>query len=658
MRKRHRGGRKHALLKVLLIGNPNVGKSVIFGYLTGRYVTVSNYPGTTVEVSTGNTVINNIPAIVVDSPGINNLLPMSEDEQVTRDLLLNEKYDAVIQVADAKNLNRALTISLQLIEMNIPFILCLNMMDEAVSRGISINVEELSRILQVPVIPTTATTRQGLPLLKQSIMQMNVPIHPLEYDEHIEAFIRKTEPLIPSSGISKRSLSLMIMAGDESLKNWIHSRIPKSKIDKILSFRKELINGYEGSVGYSVNLEKSRHAEKIMSLVYSKDSLSISSSGLAGFLARVSMHRFYGLIFLIGVLYLVYQFVGVFGAGFLVDILETKLFGEILIPFTKKTASLFLGEGFFFDMLVGEFGLLTMALSYSLAIVLPIVGTFFIAFGILEDTGYLPRLAVMSNRIFKMMGLNGKAVLPMILGLGCDTMATLTSRIMESRKERLLVILLLALGVPCSAQLGVILAMLGSVSFSAILIWLLIVAGVLIITGYSAARILPGSPSDFILELPPFRIPKIYNLTVKTLGRIEWYLKEAVPLFIAGTFVLFLADKTGGILILRDMLAPVVQNWLSLPAESTDAFLIGFLRRDFGAAGLFQLQKNGMLNDSQVIVSMVTITLFIPCIANFFMIIKEQGVKVAFYIALFIFPFALLIGGLVNLVLKWSGYGE
>ncbi len=657
-RHRHRKGHSQPLKKILLIGNPNVGKSVVFGYLTGKYVTVSNYPGTTVEVSTGNAIINNELTTVVDSPGVNNLLPMSEDEQVTRDLLLSDNYDTVIQVADAKNLNRALIISLQLIEMEIPFILCLNMMDEATSRGIVINIDKLSELLCVPVIPATATTRQGLSELKKHIGKISQPHYSLNYKDCIEGALDEVAELLPPTRISRRSLALMILAGDSSLNKWIHSNISKEKIEKIITVKKQLLNKFKGSVGYTVNRKRISEAENIMSAVYEKESTYREKSNVAGFLGWISMHSVFGIFFLMAVLFLVYEFVGVFGAGYLVDLLENKFFGGIVNPFFQNTAKFFFGKGFIYDLLVGEYGLFTMALSYSLAIVLPIVGTFFLAFGILEDTGYLPRLAVMSNKLFKSMGLNGKAVLPMILGLGCDTMATLTSRIMESKKERLIVIILLALGVPCSAQLGVILAMLGSISITAILIWLTIILAVLLIVGYTASRILPGEPSDFILELPPFRLPKASNLLIKTMGRIEWYLKEAVPLFIIGTFALFLADRTGFLLYFRDALSPIVQNWLSLPAESTDAFLIGFLRRDFGAAGLFKLQQQGMLTEIQVIVSMVTITLFIPCIANFFMIIKEQGIKIAIYIAIFIFPFALAVGGVVNFILRWSGYGR
>ncbi|MBI5810234.1 MAG: ferrous iron transporter B [Deltaproteobacteria bacterium] len=258
----------------------------------------------------------------------------------------------------------------------------------------------------------------------------------------------------------------------------------------------------------------------------------------------------------------------------------------------------------------------------------------------------------MVDKIFKLMGLNGKAVLPMVLGLGCDTMATMTTRILETKKERVIVTLLLALGVPCSAQLGVILGMLSSVSMAAAAVWAGVVLSIIFTVGFLASKVLPGEASDFILEIPPMRVPQFSNIVLKTLVRVEWYLKEALPLFILGTFTLFVLDKTRALGALERLASPVVKGFLGLPVEATQAFIVGFLRRDYGAAGLLALQKNGMLDPLQVVVSLVTITLFIPCIANLFMIIKERGVKAAVWMTAFIFPFAFLVGGVLNQVLR------
>src|SRR5262249_34824986 len=214
---------------------------------------------------------------------------------------------------------------------------------------------------------------------------------------------------------------------------------------------------------------------------------------------------------------------------------ENGLFGSVLNPWLTRMVTTWSPWTFLSDMIVGPYGLFTMGVTYAIAIVLPIVVTFFFAFSVLEDSGYLPRLAVMLNRFFRVMGLNGRAVLPMVLGLGCDTMATLTTRILGTRKERVIVVLLLALGVPCSAQLGVILGMLAALSLRATLVWGVVVAGVVLLVGWLASRLIPGERADFILEIPPLRVPAPGNLVRKTMARVEWYLKEAVPLFLLGT---------------------------------------------------------------------------------------------------------------------------
>jgi ferrous iron transport protein B len=250
------------------------------------------------------------------------------------------------------------------------------------------------------------------------------------------------------------------------------------------------------------------------------------------------------------------------------------------------------------------------------------------------------------------MGLNGKAVLPMVLGLGCDTMATLTTRILETKKERTIVIILLALGVPCSAQLGVIVGMLAGLSWKAAAIWSGVLAGVILLVGYLSSKLLPGRGSDFIMEIPPIRVPALANIATKTMARIEWYLKEAVPLFLVGTLLLFAADRLNLLRAAEGVLSPLITGVLGLPRQATEAFIIGFLRRDFGSAGLYRLADAGLLDPVQVVVSLVTVTLFIPCIANFFMIVKEKGMTAALLIAGFIFPFAVLVGGTLNYVLR------
>lgn len=640
------------LKRIVLIGNPNVGKSVIFSILTGKYVTVSNYPGTTVEVSHGVATFEGEKYLLVDTPGINSLTPMSEDERVTRDLLLNEAPKGIVQIADAKNLRRSLLITLQLGEMGFPIVFVLNMSDEARSRGMSIDKEKLSELLGVRVVETIATRRKGIKDISREVGRASAPKLRVEYGPGIEKGLQRIVPLLPKVQDSRSALALMLLAGDMSLMEWLGARVSKEKIMEIDKIVREVQSQHGESLGYVINRQRLHRIDELLKDILAQEKTS-RTSRLQTF-GELSMHPLAGIPILLATLVLMYLFVGYLGAQILVDYFESVLFGEYLNPFFVQSFGLVPLE-LIRELFVGEYGLITMALTYAIAIILPIVGTFFIAFGILEDSGYLPRLAIMANRVFNKMGLNGKAVLPMVLGLGCDTMATLTTRILETKKERIIVTLLLALGVPCSAQLGVILGVLVGLSLKATILWVGVIMGVLFSIGYLASKVIPGKGSDFILELPPIRVPQAGNITIKTLARIEWYLREAVPLFLLGTLVLFTLDKLGVLTVIESLASPVVVGFLGLPAKATEAFIIGFLRRDYGAAGLFALASAGQMDATQIVVSLVTITLFVPCIANFFIIIKERGIRTAAAIVSFIFPFAFLAGGVLNFLLRTLG---
>jgi ferrous iron transport protein B len=295
-----------------------------------------------------------------------------------------------------------------------------------------------------------------------------------------------------------------------------------------------------------------------------------------------------------------------------------------------------------------------MGMTYALALILPIVTTFFLAFGVLEDSGYFTRLSVIANRAFAFLGLNGRAVLPMVLGLGCVTMATLTTRILHSPRERLITTFLLALAIPCSAQLGVVLGVLGGISFAAAALWGLCIVFILLFTGWLAGRLVKGNRVPLVTELPPMRVPVLGNVLKKTTGRLKWYLAEVIPIFLLGTLIMFALDRLGALPWIIEAGKPLVTGWLGLPPEASAAFVMGFLRRDFGATGLFVL--GSQLSALQAVVGMLTLTLFVPCIASVMMIIKEQGLRIATLMLAIIIPTAFFIGGLVNHFLRFVGF--
>ncbi len=637
--------------KIALVGNPNVGKSVIFGFMTGRYVTVSNYPGTTVEVSRGRAQIAGQDVEIVDTPGINTLVPMSEDERATRNILLNEKFDAVLQVCDAKNLRRGLLITLQLIEMGVPVLLDLNMEDEVTSRGISIDKVKLAALLKIKVKGSTAIQKRGLSDIQKEILTVQPSEYRFSYSQPIEQAIATLTELLPTTFIAKRSIALMLLAGDRSLTTWLHQYIPDEKIKQIDDVCHQVARQFVEGLSYVIYRQRSRYVEEICHGVITQEKRQ--EMGWAVWLGKWSTHPIGGVFMLLAVLLILYEFVGVFGAGTAVGWLENGVFNGWLNPLAiRGFAKLFYFSPFMRDIFVGPYGIITMGLTYSLAIILPIVVTFFIAFSIMEDSGYLPRLAIMMNRIFKWMGLNGKAVVPMVLGLGCDTMATMTARIMDTRKERIILTLLLALGIPCSAQLGIILGMLSALPAWMTLLWLGVVTGVLFLVGSLASMVVPGHSSDFIMEIPPIRRPMLLNIMTKTMARLEWYLKEVVPLFVIGTLALFFLDRLGVLPVIRNFAHPFVTGFLGLPDQATDAFLIGFLRRDYGATHFFDMFNKGQMDSIQAIVSLIVMTLFVPCLANALMIVKERGMAVMVAIVGFIYPFAFLVGGIVNWTLR------
>jgi ferrous iron transport protein B len=341
--------------------------------------------------------------------------------------------------------------------------------------------------------------------------------------------------------------------------------------------------------------------------------------------------------------------VGVFGAQTLVEFLEEVVFGAYINPYVTEVFSDLISFVPIRELFVGEYGIITLGIRYAVALILPIVGTFFIAFSIIEDTGYLPRMALLIDRVFKKIGLNGRAVIPMILGFGCSTMATIVTRTLETRRERVIATFLLALAIPCSAQIGVLLGILTGNPL-ATLIWVITLVGTFLLIGFLTARLMPGDSPSFYMEIPPLRMPKLSNVLIKTYTRIEWYFKEVFPTFIVASIVIWMGQITG----LFDQVINIIAyhvTWIGLPKEAAVAFLFGLFRRDYGAAGLYDLQQSGILSGIPLLVSAVTLTLFVPCVAQFLVTIKERGVKTALAVALFIFPFAFIVGFLLNAIL-------
>lgn len=641
--------------RIALVGNPNVGKSILFHRLTGQYAVVSNYPGTTVEITQGNAKA--FPGMVVlDTPGIVSFPARSEDEAVTASVLLRDPIQVVMQVGDAKNLRRTLHLAVQLAEMGLPQTLALNMLDEARARGLDLDLDPLVQALGVPVTATIATRGVGMEDLTSALQYATVSQLKLAYPPSLEQYLDDITAFLPEARISARSLALLWLSGDSVVSEWLREHSSPEDFAELLKIRERASTGAQRSPIELIRETREAYVEDLAQRALRSDGSGRLSIGVR--LGHMTTHPIWGLPILLLALAGLYWFVGILGAGTLVGLLEKELFSKIINPWVTNLITNTIPVKFITDLLVGEYGLWTMGATYAIALLLPIVVTFFIAFGILEDSGYLPRMAVLANRMFTWIGLNGQAILPMVLGLGCVTMATMTTRILSTRRDRILVTILLALAVPCSAQLGVVMGMLAGISLSATLIWVGMIMLVLLIVGRLAAHLMPGARAPLVIELPPLRLPVLSNVLVKTAARLEWYIKEAVPLFLLGTLLLFALDKLHILPILIHGAEPVVTGWLGLPPEAATSFLLGLMRRDFAATGLFSMQQHGQLTPIQAVVSIVTITLFIPCIASMFMIVKERGPKMGLSMIAFVFPFAILVGGLLYralLFFNWNG---
>jgi ferrous iron transport protein B len=494
-----------------------------------------------------------------------------------------------------------------------------------------------------------ATGGEGIAQLTHHLADARMLQPLLHYDAAAEMAIADLAPRIathaPHPRLTARGLAILYLGQDSEVEAWLRQAAGEAYAE--LATARDAAHA-QGVTPAALAHERGEAAGTLAARVTARTPQS--SPLLAHRVGQWVIHRVWAWPILLGVLFSVYEFVGVFGAGTLVGLMEETLFGETLNPAITQFVRSHVGLPWLADLLVGQYGLWTMGMTYALALILPIVTTFFIAFGLLEDSGYFARLSVLANRLFKLIGLNGRAVLPMVLGLGCVTMATLTTRILHSPRERLITIFLMALAIPCSAQLGVVLGLLGGISFSATLTWVAAMVAVLMLAGFLAAKLIPGRRIPLVTEMPPMRLPLIGNVAKKTVGRLKWYLIEVIPLFLLGTLIMFVLDQIGALPAIIRAGEPLVSGWLGLPKEASAAFVMGFLRRDFGATGLFALSRQ--LSPIQAVVGMVTITLFVPCIASVMMIIKEQGLKIAAAMLALIVPFAFLVGGVLNHLLR------
>ncbi len=558
---------------IVLVGNPNVGKSAIFSGLSGSYAEVSNFPGTTVEATRGTWGERPL----IDAPGTYGLGEHSEEERVTTDLI--GRAATVVNVVDAAHLDRDLFLTLQLAESGVPMVIALNLIDEARRAGAEPDAVELERVLGVPVVPTVAVTGEGLEQLAEAMGRAR-----------------------PGS--------------------W--------------------------SLNGSDDVARRRAADELYAQVVPE---TRKRRRIADWLGKASVTLHWGIPMLTLSLAGIYFLVGVLVAQNLVGFTEARLGQEMWEPLARSVADRVGIGGPLGEILVGEFGLLTMTVTYVVFLLAPLVAAFYFALALLEDSGFLPRIATLVDRLLGAIGLNGRAVIPIILGFGCVTMGTITTRLLATKREKTIATALLNFAIPCSAQLAVIAALLAGFGGGWVFAYAAIIFAMLIAVGTVLDRILPGKSTPLLIELPPLRWPRPGAVARKTLTKGYWFMREATPWFAAGALIVAVLQVTGGLDLWERALRPLMVGWLQLPAETARAIVMGLVRRDFGAAGLYDMG----LSPEQALVALVVITLFVPCVASIMVMAKEHGARTAVRIWVGTWVVAFVVGGVLAHLLSWLG---
>ena len=600
--------------KIVLAGNPNVGKSLFFNAFTGLYVDVSNFPGTTVAVSSG--VMGD--DVLLDTPGIYGVSSFNDEETVARDIIT--EADVVLNVVDAVHLERDLFLTVQLIDMGLPVVVALNMMDEAESRGMSIDAAALAARLGVEVVPTIAVSRKGFNRVEQALAHACPGTSdPVLQDKLLGLLDR----------VGTKAEALLVMEGDPFVAER-HGIEPMGLRDEVYLDRRRRVN------------------DIVAKVVQQRD----RSLDLRTRLGHALMRPLTGLPVLAVVLWLMYEVIGVLVAQTIVGFTEGTIMRGQVEPALRSVIGSVAGSGVIYQLLAGEYGVVTMTITYIFGLLLPLVIGFYLLLSVLEDSGYLPRIAALTDRMMTAIGLNGRAIIPIILGFGCITMATITTRILGNERERKIATALMAFAIPCSAQLGVIVALLAAAGGAGItLAYAAIMFVVFGLIGLGLAHYLPGSSTDLLIDLPPLRLPRPLNVIQKTYHKTVMFLREVSLYFALGALLIGVLDLTGALVAAQGVMAPLTENWLHLPREAATAFIMGFVRRDFGAAGLYSLGLGG----GATLVALVTITLFVPCIASVLVIMKERGRTFTAFTWVGSVVLAFAVGGVIAQTLGWLG---
>ncbi|MFC1522290.1 ferrous iron transport protein B [Elusimicrobiota bacterium] len=655
--------------KIMILGVANSGKSTLFNHLQEKYSPTGNYPHTTTSIVQNEIKISNKTYTLIDTPAINSLETLSEDEIAVRDLIIDAETDIIVQCIDSGNIRRSLILTAQLMEWGIPMIICLNFADEARRKGIRVDSRKMEKVFGIPVLETVAHEGQGIDELISRIKEASAPKRLMDYPRVVMEYLGELDKVFASSpppnlprqegGINKKTeekvestllpRGFLLMVAAEPTKDAlgiIADKFGKDAVKKALQLYKKTGKSRRMMIRRMILDARTRWADN-----FSHEVTSITEQRIGKMhetIGHIVRHPIWGWPVLLGILYLAYLLVGKVGTVYIAGGLDQQIFA----PLTELIA-IIIPSQFLKDFLVGDYGILTLGLFTAFGTVLPILTMFFIILSIMEETGYITNLCVLTDNILKKVGLGGKSILPIALGFGCKTMATLTTTMLDTWRERYITIFLIAFTIPCSAQLGLLLAILAYFPFSATVAVFSVLIGMEIIAAILLNKIInKETQSDFIMEIPPMRMPDINNVAIKVYYRMTHFIKEAVPLFLLGALILFSMEKLGILYLIQKLMSPIVETFLALPIKSLEGFILCLVRHEQGAAVLLEMAKAGQFSYISVIVVIVVITGFIPCIPNIAAIGKRLGMIHAGIMTLVITSAAIITGGVLNWALR------
>lgn len=637
-------------LTIALAGNANVGKSVIFNHLTGLHQHIGNWPGKTIERAEGTLHFRGYTIDIIDLPGIYSLSPFSIEESISRDYIARDQPDLVINVVDASILERNLFFTLQLIELETPMILALNQIDMAESKGINIDYRCLANLLGIPVVPVIAIKGIGIVELIdvaiQLIEQGNHEQHELHYGEEVEKRIQQIIKELNQHIMTypPRYTAIKLLEQDDEIQYEVRS-IHAAIIPHVDQYIAEIEKLHGHVCSTVITSERYELAGRI-----ARDVQTISPPRQQLLRERIhalTTHRFLGYPIMLGVMiaiFLAIFTVGDFASGRLSDALHT---GQTYL-YTV------LGSNVFSELLVG--GILEGIIA-GITVAIPYIMPFYFILYLLEDSGYLSRIAFLMDNVMHVIGLHGKAFIPLILSYGCNVPACLGCRILETQRERLLAGFVTTL-IPCAARTVIILGLVGvylGIEWALAIYAINLI--VVFVLGRIAFKVLPGEPTALIMELSEYRTPHFKTAAMQTWFRLEEFIKVAFPLIIAGSFAIKLLDLFHILGMISDMLSPITVLWLGLPAISGITLIFGILRKELTLVMLATLFGTtnfaDVLSPTQMIVFTLVTLFYIPCISTISALLKEYGWKKAIYITIFEISFAIIIGGITFRILSF-----